>query len=180
MCWETQITASNKIDEGDVDTGVRMFAAAVTALRSSKEARPQGFTELMFGIPRKVDFPRVHHYFQQKTAWRYRLAANTAYVFEITRYDRFALDDKKPTKTSRKPITTQWGFSLWCVVWNEKLIANMNYRSGFDVPWKPTVENFFPPNRRSTSTERSSGFDDYLHNMQAVVDFLSETLCREA
>ncbi|MCJ1405380.1 hypothetical protein MMC11_008608 [Xylographa trunciseda] len=177
--WKTQISANNKIDEGKVDIEVCRFAAAITALRSSNTTRPKGHAELMFGVPRKADFPEVRHYFQQKTTWRYRLVANTAYVFEITRYDKFHFAENISASTSREPITTQWGFSLWCVAWKEKLVSNMNCKPGFEVSWKPTIGNFFPPNRRSTSTGPHSGFDDYLHNLQAVVDFLSATLCKE-
>ncbi|MCJ1439381.1 hypothetical protein MMC27_008773 [Xylographa pallens] len=179
MGWKTQISANNKVDEAKLDTDVCRFATAITALSCSNTPQPKGHAELMFGVPRKAKFPRIQYYFQQKTTWRYRLAANTAYIFEITRYDKFSLADDWSARTSRKPITTQWGFSLWCVAWKEKLISNMNCKSGFEVSWIPTAESFFPRNRKSTSMGPHSGFEDYLHNLQAVVDFLSETLCEE-
>ncbi|MCJ1395185.1 hypothetical protein MMC18_008066 [Xylographa bjoerkii] len=178
MGWKTQISANNKIDQAKVDIDICRFATAITALATLNTTQPKGYTELMFSVPRKADFPNVRHYFQQKTTWRYRLAANTAYIFEITRYDKFDHADKSAS-TSRMPIATQWGFSLWCVVWKEKLVSNMNCKPGFEVAWKPTVENFFPQNRKSSSTGPYSGFDDYLGNLQAVVDFLSEALSTE-
>ena len=179
MGWKTQISANNKVDEAKLDIDVCRFATAITALNCSNTPQPKGYAELMFGVPTKADFPRIQYYFQQKTTWRYRLAANTAYIFEITRYDKFGLVNDRPVRTSRKPITTQWGFSLWCVAWKEELISNMNCKPGFEVSWKPAAESFFPRNRKSTSMGPYSGFEDYLHNLQAVVDFLSEIMCEE-
>ncbi|MCJ1380503.1 hypothetical protein MMC17_003610 [Xylographa soralifera] len=179
MGWKTQISANNKVDEAKLDIDVCRFATAITALGCSNTPQPKGHAELMFGVPRRADFPRIQYYFQQKTTWQYRLAANTAYIFEITRYDKFSLADDRSVRTFRKPMRTQWGFSLWCVAWKEKLVSNMNCKPGFEVSWKPMAESFFPRNRKSTSMGLHSGFDDYLHNLQAVVDFLSETLCEE-
>ncbi|MCJ1475589.1 hypothetical protein MMC13_004252 [Lambiella insularis] len=176
LAWQMQVSADNRVEESIIAPEVLRFSAAVESLVLKKSDLSNMSTSLMFKLPEKTQFPKVNTYFQQRTTWQYRLKANSAYIFEVARYDKFDTDVLKTVKT---PIFTQWGFYLWCTSWDEKLVQNSTLKLGDKAQWGHSVDEFFPRNRHSSSTGQNPGFDDYLHNLGAIVDFLSESLWPE-
>jgi len=168
-----QITADMNVNEPDLATSLTRFSAAVQLLPPSPGVLDIGGTELIFDIPGRENFPNIDHHFQQKTAWRYRLHGNGAYVFEVARYDKFAPSRKH---ASREPSSTQWGFSLWCVGWDEKLSENAALKIGEHAIWTPSLEEFFPENYRSQSTGPHPGFTDYVKILERIVEVLGKAM----
>ena len=127
----------------------------------------------MFNFPSEG----VQH-FQQKTAWRYRLKGSCGYVLEIARYDTFDLKNKYGSSrpADRKPKTTHWGASFWNEIWDEKLSTNASLEIGLKANWDPSLDSFFPKNYRTQSEAPGAGFDDFLHNVQAVMNILNDPI----
>lgn len=169
-----QISAENHIEEARIEPDVLRFSAAVGGMRSKSSSLSNRGESLIFDVPKKARFPKMKTYFQQRTTWQYRLKANSAYIFEVARYDKF---DTETSSTINTSASTLWGFTLWCTSWDEKFVENVTLKLGDRAEWKPSVDEFFPRNRGSSYTGQYSGFDDYLNNLRATVDFLSETFC---
>ncbi|MCJ1243698.1 hypothetical protein MMC30_000895 [Trapelia coarctata] len=179
ITWKMQIAADGNIKDSELPISLTKFDAAVQLLAPSSSALEIGGTELMFEIPGREQFPNMDYDFQQKTAWRYRLQANGAYVFEIARYDKFALG-RTPKQTGREPVFTQWGFSLWCVGWDEKLSENAALKIGEHANWTPSLEEFLPTSYQSQSTGPNAGFSDYLKMLQRIVEVLGKAITMSA
>jgi hypothetical protein len=173
ITWKMQITADGNVSVPDLATSLTRFSAAVQLLPTSPGVPEIGGTKLIFDIPGREQFPNIDHHFQQKTTWRYRLHGNGAYIFEVARYDKFALSRKHP---SREPLSTQWGFSLWCVGWDEKLSGNATLRIGEHATWTPSLEEFFPENYHSESTGLAAGFTDYIKILERIVQVLGKAM----
>jgi len=171
-----QLAADGTIKESELPISLTKFDAAVHLLAPSSSALEIGGTELMFAIPRQDEIPNMNFHFQQKTAWRYRLQVNGAYVFEIARYDTFALGRTAPGHPRREPLNTQWGFSLWCVAWDEKLSENAALKIGGHASWTPSLGEFFPTSYGSKSTGPNPGFSDYLKMLERIVQVLGEPI----
>lgn len=176
ITWKIQIVTDVNVKESDLATNFLSFEAAVQLLAPSKNPPAIGGTELMFEIPRPEQFPNMNPHFQQKTAWRYRLHGNGAYVFEIARYDKFDFGHEAPKQTRREPVTTQWGFSLWCVNWDENLAQNAALKIGEHTTWTPSLEEFLPRNIHSESTGPNPGFADYLKILERIVEVLGKAM----
>ena len=177
ITWGLNVTADYVVDQSKMNIDRMEFAKAVQLLTPSGHASQKGAAELMFNFSREG----VQH-FQQKTAWRYRLKANGGYVLEIARYDTFDLKGKygmlKPNE--RKPKTTHWGGSFWNEIWDEKLSTNSSLQIGEKAQWDPSLDSFFPKNFRNQSTTPEVGFDDFVRNVQSVVNILNEPAANEA
>ena len=176
ITWKMQIAADGNIKELELPPILTKFDAAVHLVAPSPSALEIGGTELMFEIPGRGDFPNIDYYFQQKTAWRYRLQVNGAYVFEIARYDTFALGRTAPGHPRREPLNTQWGFSLWCVAWDEKLSENAALKIGEHATWTPSLNGFFARSYSSKSTGSNPGFSDYSKMLERIVVVLGKAI----
>ena len=113
--------------------------------------------------------------FEQKTALRYRLADDQAFVFEIARYDSYDL-----STDTQSPCTTHWGASMWNSDWEVILSANAGLGLGEYADWDARLPAFFPKPCPSTKNgkekEKSSdiepGLDAFLDHIRVVTECL--------
>ena len=171
------VTANRNFDATKVTSHLKTFANSVHLVPPTQDTDiVDGSTELMFEFSRDGNESN-DHFFRQKTAWHYRIKGNGSYIFEIARYDRFNLGSNPRGREPCEPA--QWGFSLWCVTWDEKLGENASLKLGEHATWQPSLDTFFP-RISSTSSGPHAGFRDYLKIMQAIVDRLDDSLGTKA
>ena len=103
--------------------------------------------------------------FEQKTALRYRLKNNPVWIFEIARYDTYAV-------SATLPKSTQWGATFWNGDWDTTLAEHSSLNIGQAATWDPQLSTFFKPGYGSASTEEDAGLWEFLRNLQAVLGVL--------
>lgn len=116
--------------------------------------------KLFFGAP---TFPVDS--FEQKTALRYRLKNHSAWLFEISRYDTYAVD-------ALLPSNTQWGATFWNSDWDSTLAENANLSIGQAATWDPKLSTFFEAGHTSASMALDAGFWEFMQNLQFILDVL--------
>lgn len=115
----------------------------------------------------KATLPSIN--FEQKTALRYRLLNNSAWVFEFARYDTY---ESTAQGIATTPKDTYWGATFWNSEWDSILGENAHLGIGEAARWNQNLSNFFTPNFRSTSTGPDAGLDDFLSNIKSIVELL--------
>ena len=104
--------------------------------------------------------------FEQKISYRYRLVPNSAWMFEIARYDSYGPHEDTP-------VITNWGASMWNTNWEEVLAQNSGLKIGEAADWDPCLSTFFP-NEDSSNSNPESSISEFLQTVQMVNDFLDE------
>lgn len=117
--------------------------------------------------------------FEQKTALRYRLADDQAFVFELARYDSYDL-----STDAQCPCTTHWGASMWNSDWEVILSANAGLGLGEYADWDARLPAFFPKPYPSTKNGKEKekekekisdiepGLDAFLDHIRVVTECL--------
>ncbi|KAL8929794.1 MAG: hypothetical protein Q9208_000938 [Pyrenodesmia sp. 3 TL-2023] len=105
---------------------------------------------------------------EQKTTFRCALKAQPSFIFELSRYDEYNGDDP------RFPSSTQWAATFYDRDWENNLSENAKLGIGYSASWNPHTRPFFQPMHGSTSKGANSGFNDFLHHIQAVAGFLDK------
>ena len=103
---------------------------------------------------------------QQKTAYRFRLAGTSTWVFEIARYDTFA-----PTASTAS--NSCWSGSFWNMEWDNVFYENALKPIGEGASWKPTIDTFFP-NRDVRPTDPEARLSSFLDDVEKLARFLED------
>ena len=136
------------------------FADSIYYRGKKEEIRNPGKPLFSFRpIPNLIEFT-------QKTTWRYRLTAHSAYVFEVARYETFDVSHKKL-------LRTHWGGSIFNEAWDQILAGNSALRMGAKGTWSPALDVFFPKND-TQDLQSNNGFGELLAILQSIIEFLSE------
>ena len=118
----------------------------------------------------KDDYPgiMVPSVFQQKTAFRYRLADHAEWQLEIARYDTYG--------NTKSPKETNWGATLHNVNWDSVLAANSTLSIGEAAEWDPRLDTFLPSNSDAAGTrskgEAAPGVTEFLEVVTTVSNFI--------
>ena len=104
--------------------------------------------------------------FEQKISYRYRLASNASWTFEIAHHDCYGPYDDMPT-------TTYWGASMWNKDWDSVLTENSGLTIGEVAEWDPFLSTFFENGDPSTNNPEA-GISQFLQTVQMVNDIVNE------
>lgn len=164
LSWELKISTNNNLDTSRITPDMTNFVQKV-APNVPPGAKPQlSGTRVFTWSP---TLPSIT--FEQKTALRYRLLNNSAWVFEFARYDTY---ESTARGTATTPKDTYWGATFWNSEWDRILGENANLGIGEAARWNRNMNTFFSPNFRSASTGPDAGLRDFLSNMKSIVELL--------
>jgi len=142
----------------------------IKTIRPSKHTHQDGISELMFDVAGVGSSD-----FRQRTVWRYRLKVNDDYVFELTRYDKFAMA-KPGAAQSRIPIETQWDASIYHTSWDSVFGENDLLRPGTTAKWDPALETFFPTDAGDFEQRHSSGLHKLTDAVRGITKCMNEAM----
>ncbi len=103
--------------------------------------------------------------FEQKTALRYRLKNHSSWLFEISRYDSYAVNEPLPS-------STQWGATFWNSKWDAVLAENANLSIGQAAAWDPKLSTFFEAGYGSAGMPLDAGFCEFIQNLRFILEVL--------
>ncbi|KAL9124773.1 MAG: hypothetical protein Q9217_005926 [Psora testacea] len=164
--WKLNISNEHILDQSRIDPKMTAFAESVklkTGDRSCLGLTGQRQLELVqTNSPGSLKSSE----FEQKTSYRYRLVPNSAWMFEIARYDCYGAHDDMP-------VTTNWGASMWNTDWDTVLTKNSGLTIGEVADWHPSLSTFFT-SEGTSSIDPEAGVSEFLQTVQMVNDFLDE------
>ncbi|MCJ1314349.1 hypothetical protein MMC25_008030 [Agyrium rufum] len=160
--WRLQLTKGEILDPRSLDPSLITFSDRIRCVGLQRDIT-SGKSKCVFNFHLT---PQGFISFKQKTAYRFRMKANPAFIFEVARYDRYSRD-------TNQIQGTDWGATLYLQDWNECFSANETMARGEKAPWEPTIARFFPLSFRNAGNDAQAGIEEHLVLVNTIVDYLN-------
>ncbi|KAL9101487.1 MAG: hypothetical protein Q9163_003258 [Psora crenata] len=164
--WRLKISNEHTLDQSRIDPKMIAFAESVRLKARDKSSLGLSGEKRFEWVQSDRPGSLKPSEFEQKTSYRYRLASDSAWMFEIARYDCYGPHDDAP-------VTTNWGASMWNTDWDAVLTQNSVLKIGEQADWEPLLSTFFSC-RDEPENDPDKSILEVLHVIRMVNIFLDE------
>lgn len=114
------------------------------------------------------------HKFEQRTCWTYYARVDANFVCEVTRLDRFdlqemaALQNRPSSNSNIKPKETRWEVCFYDDRWEEHLGRNGILGARHQVGESDLLETIFPPGWDNEAQKRVTGIEVFTKTVSEI------------